>query len=253
MASIQLKNGEFTSDQRLDCVRQVDIRSLAYPVQGALDAEAKKVPRSRTWRLDVRLDQGSEGACVGFGWTHELAASPVAIKEANATFARKEVYWEAQKIDEWPGGAYPGASPQYEGTSVLAGAKVVKRLGFIDSYRWALSPKDLVAAVGHLGPAVIGVDWYEGMFDTDADGFIHPTGQIRGGHCICVVGVKVVKKDRNKPSTYSNLDPLRTHFVLVNSWGKNWGEGGACKLALIDLMKLWPGGSFCLPLGRRRP
>jgi hypothetical protein len=63
------------------------------------------------------LDQGKEGACVGFAWSHELAAYPVRV-EVDDEFARSKIYAEAQKIDEWPGEAY-------HGTSVLAGAKVV--------------------------------------------------------------------------------------------------------------------------------
>jgi hypothetical protein len=142
-----------------------------------------------------------------------------------------------------------GNSPFYEGTSVLAGAQVVKAAGYIHEYRWALTIEDLVTAVGYHGPAVIGVDWYEGMFATDADGFIHPTGRLMGGHCVCIVGVKAVRGADGK------LDPLRSYFLIHNSWGAAWGiedhdVGGRCKLTVAEMLVLWPGGDFVIPIGR---
>ena len=160
--------------------------------------------------------------CVGFGVTHELAARPAEVSTVSATFAKKVIYWEAQKIDEWPGGAYPGASPIYEGTSVLSGVKVAQRLGYMKSYRWAFSFDDFVLGLGHAGPAVIGVSWWTGMMDTDAAGFIHPTGQVEGGHCILAKGVNIAQKT----------------VTLHNSWGARWGQNGDCKVTFDDMRRL---------------
>jgi hypothetical protein len=239
-----LRSGEATADPRLDRVRHVDLRSLDYPVAETLAAEGVVTPRSYTWKLAVQLDQGREGACVGFGWAHELAARPAEVEQITNAFAREHIYWEAQKIDQFPGGAYPGAVPFGEGTSVLAGARVVAHLGYIDEYRWALAPVELVLAVGYKGPAVIGVDWYEGMMRTDADGFIRPTGRVVGGHCVVVHGVKVVHDGDGR------VDPTRSYVRIQNSWGPDWGLNGRCRLSFIDLAVLWPAGDFCIPLGR---
>lgn len=239
-----LRNGQCTEDPRLDRVRQVDLRSLDFPATPILQLAGAYEPRSYTWRLETWLDQGSEGACVGFGWAHELAARPGVVSGVSDAFARERVYWEAQRIDEWDGGSYPDASPVYEGTSVLAGAKVVTAAGYIHEYRWALEPLELVLAVGYHGPVVIGVDWYADMMDVDADGFIHANGKIVGGHCVCIPAVRVVRDSTGA------LDPLKSYFTIHNSWGPSWGVNGRCHIALVDIMKLWPGGDFCIPVGR---
>jgi hypothetical protein len=54
---------------------EFDPRSRNYPARTLLAVEP---PRTNLWPLAEYLDQGSEGACVGFAWTHELLAEPVA-------------------------------------------------------------------------------------------------------------------------------------------------------------------------------
>jgi hypothetical protein len=234
--SIKLRDGSEVSDPRLARLRQFDERSRNFPIMATVGTT--KQPRSYTWRCDQYLDQGSEGACVGFSMTHELAARPAEVKHLSAPFAREQVYWEAQKIDPWPGGAYPGAEGQYEGTSVLAGAKMLKRLGYIDAYRWAFGLDDLVMAVGYKGPAVLGVAWYEGMFDIAACGHLHIIGQMAGGHAIMCKGVNV--KDKT--------------FTLHNSWGPRWGNGGDALIHWDEMDRLLhEQGEAVIPMGRHRP
>src|SRR5215203_5959800 len=66
------------------------------------------------WANPIQLDQGREGACVGFGWTGFLNAKPVKHEYGNQMGF--DVYRRAQEIDERPG-------EDYLGTSVRAGAK----------------------------------------------------------------------------------------------------------------------------------
>jgi len=219
MKKIKLKNKTFTSDIRLDRVIQFDERSKKFPIR---KVTGTKPYRSYTWRCLQWLDQGEDGACVGFSCAHELIARPSEVKKLTNNFAKKIIYWEAQKIDEWRGGSYPGAKPFYEGTSVLAGAKVVKEMEYIDSYRWAFSLSDLKIGVGYHGPAVIGINWYEGMMDTDRKGFVTPTGEVLGGHAILVRGINVKEN----------------YFLLRNSWGKGWGINGDCKVSFKSMSKL---------------
>lgn len=249
---ILLKNGQATLDPRLDRIRQVDIRSLNFPGSKILLPEEQHSPRSFTWLLDTWLDQGQEGACVGFGFAHEALARPVKVN-VDALYAREQVYWPAQRADEWDGGAYPGADPFYEGTAVLAGAKQCVALGLFDTYHWAMTIQEMAAAVGFHGPVVMGVDWYNGMWDVDSEGFISATGEIAGGHCICVIGVKIVKIDAKKKYTWDNVDFLRSYFLVHNSWGQGWGVNGRAKIRFVDMMKLWPSGDFCIPTGRDNP
>lgn len=206
---------------------QFDERSRSFPIRTLVP----KTPRSYSWRPGPSLDQGSEGACVGFAWAHEMAARPSVIERVTSEFARQRIYYEARKIDAWPGEAY-------EGTSVIAGAKVCKNLGAIREYRWAFGLEDLRLAVGHAGPAVLGVNWYEGMEETDSKGFIHATGQVLGGHCIVCFGVNHKEK----------------FFRLQNSWGPGWGMGGGnCLVSFDDMAKLLAeDGEACIPIGRKR-
>lgn len=227
-----LKDGSTVEDKRLDRLAEFDERSRNFPVMAGL--EEKKI-RSYTWRCDQTLDQGPDGACVGFGVAHELIARPAEVQGLDNKYAKEQIYWEAQKIDWWDGGSYPGGSPFYEGTSVLAGAKIAKRLGWIEEYRWAFGLEDLKYGVGHNGPALIGVPWYTGMFRPDSNGYIHATGTVAGGHCVLVNAINV-KKER---------------FTIHNSWGAGWGDDGEAYISFEDMGKLlneW--GEACFFLHR---
>lgn len=207
----------------LDRVPRFDERSRQYPIR-ALMGTAQ--PRSYTWSCPVWLDQGTEGACVGHGWAHENAARPVARPSSSElAFA---LYREAQKLDQWPG-------EDYSGTSVLAGAKAMQARGLLQEYRWAFGLDDALVAISRHGPAVIGVTWYEGMFNTNSEGFIRPTGRRVGGHCVMVHGVNV-----------------RSRTVrLRNSWGRGWGVNGDALLAWEDLAFLLKNkGEVCVPVRR---
>jgi C1A family cysteine protease len=159
---------------------------------------------------------------VGFSCAHELIAKPKPVKGITAKFAREQVYWEAQKLDDWEGGSYPGASPKYEGTSTLCGVKALQKLGYIKEYRWSFSLEDLILAVGHIGPAILGLNWYEGMFEPHSCGYLHVTGKLSGGHAILCRGVNVKEG----------------YFLLHNSWGKDWGDNGTAKVSFEEMRRL---------------
>jgi len=230
---VQLRDGSTTTDRRLARLVQFDERSRQYPIRETLDSGVQ--PRSYTWRCDTHLDQGPDGSCVGFSLTHELIGRPVCVQGLDATFAKEQVYWEAQKIDPWEGGSYPGANPQYEGTSVLAGVKVLQKLGYIEEYRWAFGLDDLLLAVGYKGPAVLGISWYDGMFNMMPCGQVHVTGQVAGGHAILCKGVSITKKT----------------FTLHNSWGASWGSGGDALISWEEMGRLLQEqGEAVIPLKR---
>jgi len=218
--SVLLKDGSSVEDGRLTRIVEFDPRSKNFPITAAVKS---KKQRSYTWRCLGWLDQGSEGSCVGHGVAHELIARPAEAKNIDHKYAKETIYWEAQKIDPWPGGSYPGAEGgNYEGTSVLAGVKIAQKLGWFDSYRWAFSLEDLILGVGHNGPAVMGVKWFTGMLDPDDKGFIHPIGNKVGGHCLLNRAVNVRDK----------------FFTLRNSWDKDWGINGDCYISFDNMDKL---------------
>jgi hypothetical protein len=172
-----------------------------------------------------RLDQGTEGACVGFGMTHSLACPPDEDYSVTDEYARA-VYNLARTLDSEPG-------EDYEGTSVLGGAKALRHLGRISEYRWCFSLEDVLWTISWKGPVVIGVNWYEGMWDTDALGLVAPTGSIVGGHCVCLHGVHVA-------------DQL---VRFRNSWGEGWGRRGDGFFRFADLGGLLAAeGEACYPV-----
>lgn len=251
---IPLRGEAFTADPRLDRVYELDLRSLNHLIGPRLNTIAPAVqrwPRSYTHRLTLWLDQGAEGACVGFGYGQDLASTPAVVGGVNNSYARL-LYHLIQREDPWPGGSYVGAEPFYEGTSVLTGAKVLTGLGYYKSYDWGLNARDVAEGIAFSGgPAIMGLDWFEGMFNTDSEGFIKPTGDVMGGHCILAVGVKIVWKtwvNIASSRNWDNVDYERSYILLHNSWGPSWGIAGRAKLSLADLDLLMGRlGEACFP------
>jgi hypothetical protein len=160
-----------------------------------------------------------KSSCVGHAAHQHLRCGPVR-NIVNIPDPIK-LYDEAQLLDEWS-----GVDPEVEGTSIRAVAKVLKRMGYIESYRWAFDGATAVNHVLNVGPVILGISWTEGMLDTDPNGFIRPTGQIVGGHAVLLYGVNTLAK---------TPDGRRGVGRILNSWGTGWGENGRCKIALEDL------------------
>lgn len=236
---VKLKDGTIVDDARLDRLIQFDKKSKNFPVAATID---ERKLRSNTWRIvsDYIIDQGAEGACVGFSITNELMARPAEVKFPDLStaneFARSNIYHEAQRRDPWEGGAYPGASPHYEGTSVLAGMQAAHALGYFKEYLWAFGLKDLVFGLAYKGPAVLGLWWFDTNYTPDADGYIRPLGNKVGGHAILARAVKLVKLNEGLALTWDNVDLDRSYIILRNSWGV-WGYNGSgdCFVSLRDM------------------
>lgn len=166
---------------------------------------------------------------------------PVRIRPDDPQEFARNVYREAQLIDEWPG-------EDYDGTSVLAGAKVMQRHGYLDSYRWAFSIDDVIDALLHLGPVVIGIPWYDSMYDTRPSGLVETGGTMVGGHCIVLTGYQ--------PGTIIMGEGIRRRFDVVrwrNSWGRSYGVRGDGLIQVADLERLLSQrGEACVPMGRSR-
>lgn len=159
--------------------------------------QAEKTPRVRRYWDDTLWwgDQGKTPMCVGYAWAHWLTCRPAVYYLDPAG-----IYDFAQRIDEREG-------TDYDGTSVRAGAKALRRLGLITSYHWATNLDDLINGILTVGPVVVGTNWYEYMTKVDKRGFIHPRGRLLGGHAYLISGVNVPAKK----------------FRIKNSWGRGWG------------------------------
>lgn len=233
------------SDRVVDRLVQFDERSRRFAaVEGIEDAPL----RSYQWRCETYNDQGREGACVGFAWSHEIAAKPVAI--ATDDEWAKKIYHRAKQIDPWDG-------EDYSGTSVLAGIQAVQEIenrfgnSLVKEYRWAFGIEDTLRVLSHKGPVVLGIAWYESMYRPDSNNFISPTGEIAGGHAILANGLNIVLNDASKTADYSNIDKEKSFVRLHNSWGRGYGDGGDAFITVEDLNTLLEDdGEVCIPSRR---
>lgn len=204
---------------------EFDERSRQYPIR-ALIARGS-VPRSYTWSCGVVLDQGSYPACVGYSICHEAVARPVLVQRVTSATALA-LYRRAQQLDEWAG-------ENYDGTSVLGGMKAATEKQWYAEYRWAFGEADLCLAVGYKGPAVLGINWYDGMYEPNAQGIIQVSGTVLGGHAILCNGYNAKTK----------------LYRLHNSWGAAWGKNGECFLSKADMARLLAeDGEACIPVKR---
>jgi len=219
---------------RLNWRSRHDERSRAYGVRATLPGSAPVT--DRLWPVGPVLDQGVEGACVGFGLVDAINATAAGDADRGAQDAER-LYKRAQQLDAVPG-------EDYSGTSVLAGLQAAVEAGLIGGYLWAFGTRDVAQAVLQRGPVVIGVPWLSGMYDTGPGGLLRPVGEDTGaGHCLAVVGL-VVKGPQGQPGPY---------FVLQNSWGPSWGVGGLGYIHHRDLAALLHGvGEAAIPT-RERP
>lgn len=234
-----LRDGSDVTDVRLGRLYEADPRD--YPAAAALTIAEPVSVRYDITAGEPVLDQGREGSCVGHGVTNELRFNPVPIPGLTSQFAVQSIYWPAQRIDEFAGGAYPGAKPQMEGTSVRAGVKAAKALGYYGEYRFARSETELALALAQYGPVIIGVNWYRGMFRPDSRGFLNTTGGVQGGHCVLVIGLKITA-------------PGAGYYTIYNSWGPGWGLNGTARIRRSTMARLLAErGDACVIVERFTP
>lgn len=233
-------------NRTLDWHAYHDPRSRAYASSAVLPPyTTRQAKRSRVfWKRGVQLDQGQEGACVGFAWSQELFTSPVRVPlqpfHAPNAFAAG-IYHAARLVDEYPG-------EDYEGTSVLAGAKVIREHGWLGEYRWAFGIDDVIQALLYSGPVVLGIPWYNDMFEPDLYGVLSGMcgGGIAGGHAILANGYH--GNHQLHPAAGRPQMPM---VHLQNSWGSDWGQDGGAWIGVLALANLLDqDGEACVPMAR---
>lgn len=224
-----------------DWTSRHDPRSRDYSIRAALPEQVKR--KRKLWFVPRPvIDQGKEGACVGFGWTNELRGDPAQVTFKDPVATALDIYRQAQFVDEFEGN-------NYSGTSVLAGAKTVQTMGYISNYRWAFGIDDVIDALCTTGPVVLGIPWYNSMYWPSKSGMISVTGDIVGGHCILATGYHPAKRFLAE-GWKNTFEVIR----LRNSWGPYYGDKGDCWIRIEDLDLLLKGtGEACVPIGRKRP
>lgn len=198
-----------------------DMRDALHLMRSELRNVYTTLAEAKYWDRGDTLNQGKEGACVGAGWTAWYNSKPKGFYNPLPNEQLFDIYRRAQFLDEWPG-------ENYSGTSVRAGAKVMRERGYLEEYVWAATGDEIRAWLRTYGPVVIGSHWLRSMDSPRAtDGMLtvdYASG-IRGGHCTCLYGVG------------SNDDVLG-----VNSWGNSWGKEGSFQLSKEGLDMLISGG-----------
>lgn len=171
-------------------------------------------------RLIPVLDQGQVGSCTGNAGIGAINTTPFAppvnpVFSANENGALK-LYSAAESMDG--DGPYP---PNDNGSSGLSIAKVLTKAGVISGYQHTFTLNDALKALS-VYPVIVGINWYNDMFNPDADGRVHITGSLAGGH-----EVEAYK-----------VDVENGRIWFYNSWGTSWGVNGTFYITWADFHTL---------------
>jgi hypothetical protein len=219
----------FSSEHpRLTWRSRHDERSRQYGVRRLMVGSAPVT--DHVWPVGPVLDQGTEGACVGFGIVTALNAQVAGDPDRTVDDALR-LFRRADQLD--------GDGRTGVGTSVLAGMQAAVEAGLFGGYSWAFGTRDVAQAVLQVGPVIVGVPWLAGMYDTGPGGLVQLEGEDTGaGHCLAVVGLKV-------RGPQGQLGP---YFVWQNSWGPGYGDRGLGYIHHRDLATLLHGtGEAAIP------
>jgi hypothetical protein len=197
-----------------------DERDKSFPVANVISTSSlPNIPKKNWWADGWYGNQGSTSRCVVYSWSHWFEDGPVIeniiLGRQKPIFDTGQFYIECQKRD--------GINEEsYEGTTVRAGAKVLKELGIVKEYRWAFSIDEVIKAVTYLGPMVVGTMWYERMSNPSSKYIMTPRGNPLGGHAYMINGI-------------DNNNEL---FRIKNSWGTRWAQHGQAYISFRNFEKL---------------
>lgn len=194
-----------------------------------------KVGDRQLWKMhdpDFRMDQGSEGTCVGHASTNTLLAAPRPHNQfpAFATVPKAHEFSRALYLEA------TGDSTYMQGAYVRDVMDVMVRRGYGNYYRCTGVPDTLQAL--DLGPIVFASPWYNSMWDAHGakgGSFIKvdPNSGLNGYHCYLLTG-KDLAPDSGWPPWVR----------MENSWGKAWGANGCARIRVSDLNILYDGDAF---------
>lgn len=189
-----------------------DERSKNYRATDLIDSTSLV---TKKWRRGNAYDQGQTPECVAYTGKGLLNTQPDSSQvpyRVRSKYSCDDFYHGAQANDETPG-------TNYDGTSALGLCRYLTSINIISEYRWCFGLQDVLLTLSNLGPVGIGVRWLDGMWNTDAEGYLHVTGNEVGGHEVELLGINVEQE-----------------YVLgENSWGTSWGLNGRFKLSFANL------------------
>jgi hypothetical protein len=232
--------------RRLDALPdRVDLRDWLY--RPSLDPLPPRIVNCS--KAPEILDQGSEGACTGFALAAVIQYS--LGRRGRGRVSPRMLYEMARRYDEWPGEDYDGSSargamkgwtahgvcrrtswPDESKGLAFASDRVMKEARGIPGgayYRVRhRAVRDMHAAIADAGIVYVTLMVHDGWDDPDgrarrvAPGWTLPTiqrsGRADSGHAVAFIG-------------YTDEG-----FIVQNSWGEEWGEGGFALLPYEDYL-----------------
>lgn len=224
---------------------------ISLPDQWPGDQDIRRL-LPRYCKSGLILDQGSEGACTGFGlacvvnYLHWRAALTNGTRMKLVTASPRMLYHLARFYDEWPGEDYDGSScrgalkawhkhgvcsdelwPYRDAAGRVrfvrprdgwAEDALTRRLGVYYRVNRA-SVVDMQAAIHEIGAILVSADVHDGWALSVRKGGIT-------GHASLPVVKPVRKRDTLGGHAFALVGFNRIGFVVQNSWGLAWGNCG---------------------------
>lgn len=198
-----------------------DERDKKFPMSAAIPMSAGDRTYRYWWANGWWGNQGAKPHCVAYSWMHWLEDGPTTHSKTRTAgtgplFDTTKLYKEAQKIDQWPG-------ENYDGTSVRAGAQMLRSWGVIQSFRWAWDAATVVRALLTTGPVVVGTWWHVDMFQPKLDKetgkiLITPSGGKAGGHAYMLNGVNTEKGLVRIKNSWGRCFDDQTEILTQGGW-----------------------------------
>lgn len=194
-------------------------RAYAYPTAGLTLVSTKHT------RYIPILDQGQVGSCtanagigcLGTGQFYDTVKDLIASTGYGFDEPHVQQFYSDEETADGDG-PYP---PNDNGSTGLTCASVLQKHNLISGYQHTFSLNDALLALTQT-PWIAGMNWYSDMFNPDANGQVHPTGSLAGGHEIVA----------------DELDVENKRVWFSNSWGAGWGVNGRFFLSWDDFNTL---------------
>lgn len=185
-----------------------------------------------------RINQGSEGTCVGHGTTNMMAGAPLThmsfpdfadVKVAH-DFARK-LYFDITGDTTYQDGAYPRDAMDWCITK-----------GYASAYYRLVDTDEIIDFLLNHGMVGFASPWFNSMWNIGSGGYprlpylkVDPSSGIAGYHWYVLSGIDRAPDDAREP-----------RVRMWNSWGPDWGLNGCAAIAIDDLPILYDGDAWVL-------